>query len=88
VPRWKCRGWSRWTARLRQRCGVKGGCTKGGGEGAVSALREAMAWHRGGWHRWRWRRRGVGVDGGDDDIEGGGGKSGSLTAQNQIFTMS
>jgi hypothetical protein len=51
-------------------------------------LREAMAWHRGGWHRWRWRRRGVGVDGGDDDIEGGGGKSGSLTAQNQIFTMS
>jgi hypothetical protein len=44
----------------------------------------------------RWRQRGscsVSVEGGDDSTEGGGGveggsrKSGSLTAQNQIFTV-
>jgi hypothetical protein len=36
------------------------------------------------------RRRwcGVSVEGGDDGAEGGSGKSGSQTAQNQIFTVS
>jgi hypothetical protein len=61
---------------------------KGGDDGASSVLREAMVCHRGRQHRGRQQWHGVGVEGGDDDAEGGGGKSGSLTAQNQIFTAS
>jgi hypothetical protein len=78
------------TVMLRQRRhDVEGGCTERGGDGVASVLREKTVRHRG---RWKWH--GVGVEGGDDSTEGddsveeGGGKSGSLTAQNQIFTMS
>jgi hypothetical protein len=46
-----------------------------------------MAWRQGRQHRGRRRWRGVGVEGGDDDAEGGGRKSGSLMAQ-LIFTAS
>jgi hypothetical protein len=78
------------TVRSRQRWrGVEGGCTKGGGDGAATMLREATVRHRG-----RQRQRGIGIEGGDDGteggggLEGGGGKLGSLTAQNQNFTVS
>jgi hypothetical protein len=51
-PRWKGRGWSRWTVRSRQqRRDVEGGCTKGGGVGVeggdgVASREVAMVRHR------------------------------------------